>query len=68
MPYKIEIHPLAAIEIFEAYDWYEQQKEGLGIDFLNELDAFYSQLLRNPYAYSYYEKPVRKGKIDRFPH
>ena len=48
MAYKIEVRPLATIEIIEAYDWYELQKEGLGLDFLNELDNFFDSLLRNP--------------------
>lgn len=67
MPYKIEIRPLAVIEIIEAYDWYEDQKSGLGMDFLDELESFYSILYANPNTYSYYEKPVRQGKIKRFP-
>ncbi|MCW3111137.1 MAG: hypothetical protein JWQ09_5643 [Segetibacter sp.] len=66
MQYKIEIRPLATIEIIEAYDWYELQKEGLGLDFLNELELFYNTLLRNPYTFSYYDNPVREGKIKRF--
>lgn len=68
MPYKIEVRPLAAIEILEAYDWYESAKEGLGMEFLNELEAFYESLNRNPNTYSYYDKPVRQGKINRFPY
>jgi plasmid stabilization system protein ParE len=68
MPYKIEIRPLAAIEIIEAYDWYESAKEGLGMEFLDELEVFYESLNRNPNTYSYYDKPVRPGKIDRFPY
>jgi len=40
----------------------------LGIDFLNELELFYSKLLRNPFTYSYYDKPVRQGKIHGFPY
>ncbi len=68
MLYKIEVRPLAAIKIIEAYDWYSLQREGLGLDFLNELHAFYDSLLRNPYTYSYYEKPVREGKIKCFPY
>lgn len=68
MDYKIEIRPLATIEIIEAYDWYELQKEGLGLDFLNELETFYKSLLRNPYIYSYLENSVREGKINRFPY
>ena len=41
MFYKLEFRPLATLEIFEAYDWYELQREGLGLEFLDELDEFY---------------------------
>lgn len=68
MPYELKIRPLASGEIIEAYDWYEQQREGLGMEFLNELNNFYNSLLENPYTHSYYEKPVREGKINRFPY
>ena len=68
MAYKLEIRPLAAIEIIEAYDWYEMQRDGLGLEFLDELDSFYNSLLRNPDTYSYYEKPVRQGALNRFPY
>ena len=68
MVYKIEIRPLATIEILEAYDWYEMQREGLGLEFLMELEIFYSTLQRNPDTYSYYQKPVRHGSLDRFPY
>jgi toxin ParE1/3/4 len=51
MAYKIEIRPLATIEIIEAYDWYELQREGLGIEFLMELEIFYTTLQRNPDTY-----------------
>jgi hypothetical protein len=68
VPYKIEVRPLATLEIIEAYDWYESKKTGLGLDFLNELEAFYKNLLINPRTHSYYEKPVRQGQIKRFPY
>jgi toxin ParE1/3/4 len=32
------------------------------------LEFFYASLQRNPDAYSYYEKPVRQGILDRFPY
>ena len=67
MAFKLEIRQLAAIEIIEAYDWYEAQRTGLGIEFLFELDKFYETIFRNPDTYSYYEKPVRQGTLNRFP-
>jgi toxin ParE1/3/4 len=68
MAYKLEIRPLATMEILEAFDWYELQREGLGGEFLDELETFYNSLLRNPNSYGFYDKPVRQGKIDRFPY
>lgn len=59
---------MATIEILEAYDWYEFQKEGLGLQFLDDLEHFYNILLDNPLTFSYYEKPVRDGKLKRFPY
>ncbi len=53
MQYEIEIRQLATIETIEAYDWYELQKEGLGLEFLNELEKFYNLLLHNPNTHSY---------------
>ena len=68
MAYKLEIRPLAAMEILEAFDWYESQREGLGVEFLDELEIFYNILQRNPSSYGYYDKPIRQGKIERFPY
>ena len=68
MDYSIEIRPLATLEILEAYDWYEEQSEGLGFRFLNELEFFYESLFRNPNTYGYFKKPVREGKINHFPY
>jgi len=42
MAYKLEIRPLAAMEVLEAYDWYELQREGLGSEFLDESVVVYS--------------------------
>jgi toxin ParE1/3/4 len=68
MPYNIEIRPLAKLEILEAFDWYDAQREGLGLEFLEALDSFYASLNRNPFSYSYYDEPVRQGTLKRFPY
>lgn len=68
MAYRLEIRSLARMEIWEAFDWYELQRLGLGDEFLDELEIFYTRLLRNPTSYGYYDKSVRQGKIERFPY
>jgi hypothetical protein len=40
----------------------------LGEEFLSELEFFYESLQKNPNTCSYFEKPVREGKIKRFPY
>lgn len=67
MDYKIEIRTLATIEILEAYDWYELQREALGSEFLTELEIFLNNLSINPKTHSFYKEPVRQGQINRFP-
>jgi toxin ParE1/3/4 len=68
MTYNLEIRPLATLEILEAYEWYEQQQEGLGYRFLDSLEEFFFTLQNNPATFSYYEKPVREGLIKKFPY
>ena len=68
MAYKLEIRPLAVMEVLEAYDWYELQREGLGAEFLDELEMFYTNILRNPTSYGFFDKAVRQGKLSRFPY
>ena len=68
MPYKLQIRHLATCEIIDAFEWYESQREGLGVEFLDQLDKFYETLLLNPLIFGYYEKPVRQGQLSRFPY
>jgi hypothetical protein len=48
MTYKVIVRPEAALEIQEAFDWYEERSEGLGLEFLRVADACLSGVQRNP--------------------
>lgn len=65
--YNLIPRKLAATEIIEAHDWYELQREELGSEFLHKVDNFFKALLRNPKTHSYYDKPIRQVKLNRFP-
>jgi hypothetical protein len=39
MSYEISVRPEAAREVQEAFDWYEEKSEGLGLEFLRAADA-----------------------------
>jgi toxin ParE1/3/4 len=68
MKYEMEVSPLAALEIIEGYDWYEEQRFGLGLEFLDAVDAFFNVLLFNPQTFSFLEDEVRQGSLKRFPY
>ena len=42
--YSLIIKPLAIQMTKDAFEWYEEQKPGLGEEFLSELDSVYLKL------------------------
>jgi plasmid stabilization system protein ParE len=68
MEYKIEFLPQVYDDIKVAYDWYEEQRVGLGEDFLLTLEASYAQLSRIPKAYEVLYRSIRRKLIRRFPY
>jgi len=44
----VEFHPLAAGEIADAEDWYEQQRSGLGARFLEVVEATVNRASNSP--------------------
>lgn len=56
-------------DIYRAYNYYESISIGLGEDFLQILEQYYSTLQDNPYLYGYTDerKVLRDVAILRFP-
>lgn len=68
MTYKVLVRPEAAREIQEAFDWYEERSEGLGLEFLRVADACLSGVQRNPAAYQIVHEQVRRALLRKFPY
>ncbi len=69
MPYNYNLSQEAEDDMLEAYVWYEQQKSGLGEEFLESLDKARQAILHNPETYRIrYKKKVRAFLVDRFPY
>ena len=62
------IRPEAEADLDEAYRWYEQQREGLGADFLLCFEEALEQIRLTPEIYPIVYKQVRRGFIQRFPY
>jgi toxin ParE1/3/4 len=62
------IEPEAEADILHAYDWYESQRAGLGIDFSLCLDAGFAAVLNRPKSFPKIHKAARRVLIHRFPY
>jgi toxin ParE1/3/4 len=68
MAYNLSLEAEAILEIREAFKWYEEQKEGLGYELLEEIDICCKNLRAHPERYSYINQFYRRIKTDRFPY
>jgi toxin ParE1/3/4 len=68
MKYNLSIQTAVIFEIQEAFNWYEEQKEGLGYELLEEIEACYELLKTYPERYSYINQFYRRIKTQRFPY
>jgi plasmid stabilization system protein ParE len=68
MAYKLILQSEVEDDIDEVYNWYEDQKAGLGEEFLTELAAFYGKLESHPAAFKKIKKSYRQVALKRFPY
>ena len=67
MTFNIYFRPDAESDIEEASRWYEQQRVGLGADFLDEVLRYCELISTNPNIYPEIYKSFRRAIINRFP-
>lgn len=70
MAYKIIIKEHAKEDTEIAYNHYENERKGLGEEFIDELIKRYDDLESKPYNYGYIDDQaiIRDVKLDRFPY
>ena len=62
------IRAIAAVDIEDAFDWYEQQRSGLGDEFRFELKAALQRLVERPNLYPVVHRDTRRILLRRFPY
>jgi plasmid stabilization system protein ParE len=66
--YKIRITKRAKNNISSSFNWYEEQREGLGSEFVLSVEACLQTLQRNPFAYRIrFLNSIRGAILQRFP-
>ncbi len=68
MPFQIIFQNEALVDVQEAYQWYEDQLQELGEDFLSELNEILEKLKQNPQYFGYAFDDFRDVRLKRFPY
>lgn len=62
------VEPEAELDIADAYDWYEDQRAGLGERFLTAVRECLDRVQAHPLAYPVIEHGVRRALLRTFPY
>lgn len=61
-------HPLAEQELLDAVSYYEGQKLGLGLEYLEEMEHSVNFLIRYPYVGTTVRGSIRRLVLPKFPY
>lgn len=65
---QIIVRPSAASEMDAAFGWYENQRQGLGSEYLRAVDAAFAAIGRQPELFRTVRGPIRRVLLRRFPY
>jgi hypothetical protein len=68
MPTKLLFTSETYGDLDDAYDWYEEQRAGLGTEFLECVAACIDGILEAPKLYAIVEGEYRRAQVHRFPY
>jgi len=60
--------PPVDLDVEGAFEWYENERPGLGVEFLAELRATYFRLADGPLKYQELRGGIRRALLRRFPY
>jgi len=64
----VVLRPEAVADVIAATQWYDGQRQGLGVEFTDEVDKLINQISTEPELYAPAIKEVRRAKVRRFPY
>jgi plasmid stabilization system protein ParE len=67
-PYRLVAEPEVDLDVEAAFDWYQGEQAGLGLEFLDQLRATYERIVRRPLQYQDLRSGVRRALVRRFPY
>ena len=64
---RLVFHPDVETEISASYSWYQDQANGLGVDFINELESSYDAICELSNTWPKFKKGFRRFLLSKFP-
>ncbi len=61
------VQPRAAAELVEATEWYDSQRYGLGLEFVDSVDTVLALIRRHPIVGQEVRSRIRRVLLKRFP-
>lgn len=68
MSLPLRIRPEATAELNEAWNWYDERREGLGDELLGCVEVAFASAQRTPQAHRRVEGRIRQVVVRRFPY
>ena len=68
MAVELTLAPEVEQDLKEAYDWYQERRDGLGEEFLTCVDACIQAACRSPEMNAIIRKDYRRALVRRFPY
>lgn len=65
---KLRVLKPAQKEIDDAFDFYEEQVQGLGIEFIDDILKGFKRIKQNPEAWSLFSSRTRRYLTSKFPY
>jgi len=64
---ELRFHPDIFFEVRASYIWYQEQAQGLGDDFLDELEEAYQSIISFPNTWPIFQNDFRRYLLSKFP-
>jgi plasmid stabilization system protein ParE len=68
MSLRLVLRDEAQFEFDEAFDWYESERAGLGVEFTAEIQKVFDRIAATPLIYQCALADIRKAVVRRFPY
>ena len=66
--HRLVSEPRADLDVEAAFEWYEEERPGLGLEFLEALRSAYDLIADRPLQYQVLRSGIRRALLQRFPY